>query len=147
MTEVKINYDGTDDSIWYAPDTSERIYHYSTIPDISGTAQLVAGTPYIDVDVPPNDMLPECGYSQVSGVAVGGPSLFINIAGCLTYFEYTKTGTKVGSYPIQPAISGDAECDDRSYAVSVIWSRGGWNGRIYAHQQSRKQACVFGGGH
>ncbi len=146
-SEVKINYDGTDDTIWYAPDTSERIYHYSTIPDALGTAQLVPATPFVDVDVPPNDMYLECGYSQVSGVSVGGPTLLINIAGCAAYFEYTKRGTKVGSYPIQTTISGDTECDDRSYSVSVFWARGGWNGRIYAYQQPRAHACAFGGGH
>jgi hypothetical protein len=70
VTEAKINYDATDDTIWYAPDTSKRIYHYRTVPDNLGTAQLVDGAPWIDVDIPPNDMTPECGYSQVSGVAV-----------------------------------------------------------------------------
>ena len=31
-SEAKINYDGTDDTLWYAPDTSARIYHYASSP-------------------------------------------------------------------------------------------------------------------
>jgi hypothetical protein len=144
--EVKINYDGTDDSIWYAPDTTERIYHYQTIPDAFGTAQLTAQNPFVDVDVPPNDMFNVCGYSQVSGVAVGGADLFINVAGCAAYFEYSKGGLRVGAYPMQPPTSGDIECDDRSYNVAVIWAREGWNGHIYAYQQPTDHSCRFGGG-
>ncbi len=147
-SESKINYDAADDTIWYAPDTSDRIYHYRTVPDALGTAQLVDGTPWVDVDVPPNDMFLECGYSQVSGVAVGGSYLFINIAGCPRYFQYTKTGIKVASYPMGPIPpSGDIECDNRSYNVSVIWSRDGWTRpNIYAHQQPSRNACRYGGG-
>ena len=145
-TEVKINYDAADDTIWYAPDTTERIYHYRTFPNALGTAQLVDATPFVDVDVAPNNMYLECGYSQVSGVAVGGPNLLINIAGCPSFFEFTKTGTKVGSYPIQPPPSGDTECDDQSYSVPVFWARDGGNGHIYAYQQPNSSTCRFGGG-
>lgn len=145
-TEVKINYDGTDDTIWYAPDTSKRIYHYKTQPDQFGTAQLVESTPFVDVDVAPNDMSAECGYSQVNGVAVGGSSLFFNVAGCTKFFEFTKTGIKLGSYPIQPSPTGDIECDNRTYDVSIFWARSGSDGLIYGYEQPRAQACLFGGG-
>jgi hypothetical protein len=144
--EAKINYDGTDDTIWYAPDTSLRIYHYGATPDALGTAQLVPATPFIDVDVPPNDMFLQCGYSQVSGLAVGGPSLFITVAGCSYYFEYSKTGTKLGQYPDNPPSSGDFECDNLSYPVSVIWARDGWSGHIRAYEQPAANACQYGGG-
>ena len=149
-TEAKINYDGTDDTIWYAPNTSKRIYHYRATPSPIGTAQLVDGTPWLDVDVPPNDMTPECGYSQVSGIAVGGPYVIVNVAGCPHYFKYLKDGTKLGVYPMQPPSgdppSGDLECDSRSYDVWVLWARDGWNGHIYAFQQPFNGACAFGGG-
>src|SRR5437867_4423053 len=114
VQEVKINYDGTDDTIWYAPDTTYRIYHYRTTPDALGTAQLVDSSPFIDVDIPPNDMSQQCGYSLVSGVAVGGSSLFITVSGCPYYYEFSKTGTKLGFYPEQPPSSGDWECDNIS---------------------------------
>src|SRR5438094_545696 len=73
-------------------------YLYHTSPDALGTAALVAATPYIDVDVAPNDIAAQCGYSQSSGVATGGANLFISVAGCPYYFEYTKTGVKVAAY-------------------------------------------------
>ncbi len=147
LTEAKINYDSTDDTIWYAPDTTKRIYHYRTVANAAGNAQLVDGMPWVDVDVPPNDMYSECGYSQVSGVAVGGPYLLVNVAGCSRYFKYTKTGTKLASYPMSPTPSGDIECDNWSYNVSVIWSRNGrTNGNIYAHQEPFNNACRYGGG-
>ncbi|HYR86233.1 MAG TPA: hypothetical protein VE422_19250 [Terriglobia bacterium] len=144
--EAKINYDGADDTIWYAPDVSMRIYHYQTSPDALGTAQLVAATPFVDVDVPPNDMYIPCGYSQVSGLAVGGANLYITVAGCPYYLEFTKTGIKAGYYPEQPSAAGDLECDNLSYSVSVIWARDGWNPYIRAYQQPAPNACIFGGG-
>jgi hypothetical protein len=149
VTETKIAYDGTDDTIWYSPDATSRIYHYHTFPDALGTAALVAGTPYIDVDIAPNDIAAQCGYNQSSGVAVGGAHLFISVAGCPYYFEYTKTGTKVGSHAY--TFSGqestqDLECDNLSYGVAVLWIKEGYQGRIRAVEQPSACACVFGGG-
>ena len=54
--EVKIAYDRTDDTIWYSPDTSRRVYHFQTTGDLLDNAVAVAANPYFDVDVPPNDM-------------------------------------------------------------------------------------------
>jgi hypothetical protein len=144
--EVKISYDRTDDTIWYNPDASHRVYHLQTTPDITGNAVLVATTPYVDVDVPPNDMTPQCGYSQASGVVTGGTDLFFEVAGCNYYFEYTKTGTKVAAIRRGFATSGGLSCDNLTYAVSVIWMRDGWNGHIYAIEQPRANACAYGGG-
>ena len=117
--------------------------------DALGTAVLVAATPYIDVDVSPNDIAAECGYSQSSGVATGGAHLFITVAGCPYYFEYTKTGGKVASYAYN--FSGmespqDLECDNVSYGVAVLWIKEGYEGRIRAIEQPSAGACVFGGG-
>jgi hypothetical protein len=146
QSEAKINYDGADDTVWVASDTSWRIYHYLSAPDALGHAQLVAATPFVDVDVTPNDMYAQCGYSQVSGFAVGGPNLYITVAGCPYYFAFSKTGIKVGFYPEQPPSSGDLECDNVSYGVSVIWARDGWNGHIRAYEQPAANACALGGG-
>lgn len=149
VTETKIAYDGTDDTIWYSPDATSRIYHYHVFADALGTAALVAATPYIDVDVAPNDIGAQCGYNQSSGVAVGGAHLFITVAGCPYYFEYTKTGGKVASYAFN--FSGqeslqDLECDNVSYGVAVLWMKEGYQGRIRAVEQPSAGACVFGGG-
>jgi hypothetical protein len=148
VIETKIAYDGTDDTIWYSPDATSRIYHYRTVADVLGTAVLVAATPYIDVDMAPNDMVAQCGYNQSSGVAVGGAHLFITVAGCPYYFEYTKTGVKVAAHPYFPMMSSsqDAECDNVSYGVAVLWIKEAYQGRIVAVEQPSAGACVFGGG-
>jgi hypothetical protein len=148
-TEVKLAYDGTDDTIWYSPDATRRIYHYQTTADALGTAALVTATPFVDVGLAPNDMTPQCGYNQSSGVAVGGAHLFISVAGCPYYFEYSKTGEKVAWYAYNlPAgfNTKDVECDDRSYAVPVFWIRDGFSGHIRAFEQPAADSCAFGGG-
>jgi hypothetical protein len=147
-TEVKIAYDRTDDTIWYSPDATTRIYHYMTTADMLGTAQLVSASPYIDVGLPPNDMNAQCGYSQSSGIATGGANLFVSVAGCNYLFEYTKTGTKAAWYAYNTnggESAQDVECDNRSYAVPVFWIRDAWDGHIRAFEQPGA-ACAFGGG-
>jgi hypothetical protein len=149
VTEVKIAYDRTDDTIWYSPDATTRIYHYHTTADALGTAQLVSATPYIDVGLAPNDMSAQCGYSQSSGIAVGGANLFVSVAGCNYLFEYTKTGTKVAWYAYNTNAGGstqDVECDNLSYGVPVFWIRDAWDGHIRAFEQPALDACRFGGG-
>jgi hypothetical protein len=149
VTEVKIAYDRTDDTIWYSPDATTRIYHYHTTADALGTAQLVSASPYIDVGLPPNDMAAQCGYSQSSGIAVGGANLFVSVAGCNYLFEYTKTGTKVAWYAYNTNAGGstqDVECDNLSYGVPVFWIRDAWDGHIRAFEQPGLNACRFGGG-
>jgi hypothetical protein len=148
VTEVKIAYDRSDDTIWYSPDATTRIYHYSTTPDALGTAQLVSASPYVHVGLPPNDMNAQCGYSQSSGIATGGANLFVTVGGCNYLFEYTKTGTKVAWYAYNVNDGGspqDVECDDRTYGVPVFWVRDAWDGHIRAFEQPAG-ACAYGGG-
>lgn len=145
VEEVKIAYDRADDTLWINPDASARMYHYHTTPDALGTAQLVTATPFIDVGVAPNDVGAQCGYSQSSGVAVGGSNLFLSVAGCPYFFEYTKTGVKVAWHPMSNPSPGDFECDDLSYAVDVIWVKDTWEGRIQAYEVPAG-ACAYGGG-
>jgi hypothetical protein len=145
--EVKIAYDRTDDTIWYSPDTTRRVYHFQTTGDLLSNAVPVAANPYFDVDVPPNDMNAYCPLgSWASGIATGGASIFIEVSGCNYYFEYSKTGTRLGATPKGFSTSGGLTCDNRTYPVSVIWMREGWNGHIYAIEQPRASACVYGGG-
>ena len=143
-TEVKVAYDRADDTLWYAPDATARVYHYRTAPDLLGSATLVSGSPYFDVNV-----TAQCGYNQTSGVAVGGADLFISVAGCPYYFEYTKSGTQVAAYAINfagPQSTQDVECDDLSYSVAVFWIKDGYDGHIRAFEQPRSGACLYGGG-
>ncbi len=145
--EVKIAYDRTDDTIWYSPDTSRRVYHFQTTGDLLDNAVAVAANPYFDVDVPPNDMNAYCPLgSWASGIATGGSSIFIELTACNYYFEYSKTGTRLGAIPRAFETSGGLTCDNQTYPVSVIWMRQGWTGHIYAIEQPRANACVYGGG-
>jgi hypothetical protein len=148
-TETKVAYDASDDTLWYSPDGNARIFHYRTTADAAGSAAMVESNPYIDVDAAPNDMVAECGYSQSSGVAVGGAHLFISVAGCNYYFEYTKTGQKIAAYAYDTnagTSAQDLECDDQSYGVPVLWLRDGYDGHMRAFEQPRAGACAFGGG-
>jgi hypothetical protein len=144
-TESKLNYDRADDTLWIGVDAWTRIYHYQTYADPLGNAVL-ASPPFIDVNVPPNDMTPECGYAIVSAIAVGGPHLFLAAGGCPRYFEYTRSGGKVASFPMPGPSVGDFECDNRSYPVSVIWMKNAFWGEIRAYEQPAPNACAFGGG-
>lgn len=150
-----LNYDGTDDTIWYSPDASQRVYHYETFADGFGTAVLAAPAPgYMDVNDPPNDMAPQCGtfypggppFNYSSGVAVGGSDLFLGADGCAFYFRYSKTGTKLGFFPYTFERAEDMECDNISYSVSVIWARDAYDGHLRAFEQPQANACIFGGG-
>jgi hypothetical protein len=112
-----------------------------------GFAQAAPPTPgYIDVNVPPNDMRPVCGFNYSSGVAVGGSDLFLGADGCPHYFEYTKTGTEVANFPYMGERAEDFECDNLSYSVSVIWARDAFDGHLRAFEQPAANACIFGGG-
>jgi hypothetical protein len=143
--EVKIAYDRSDDTIWYSPDTTQRVYHFKTTGDLLGKGVLVATSPYIDVNVAPNDFTPQCASSYINGIATGGSDLFFEIGTCKYYFEYTKTGTKVAAIQRPFPSTGGLACDNVSYAVSVIWMRDGWANHIYAVEQPRANACVYSG--
>jgi hypothetical protein len=151
LTEINgLAYDRADDTLWYSPDASFRIYHYQTTGDLLGRAVLVSGRPYIDLDVPPNDPLPQCGYNNAAGLAVGGAHLFLRLATgqqtCPYYFEYGKDGTKIAWYRSDLPRAQDLECDNLTYTVSVFWARDSFDGHIRAYEQPAAGACVYGGG-
>src|SRR6266571_4886065 len=141
-----LGYDGTDDTIWYSPDGSQRVYHYETF-GTTGMAVLAGPLPgYMDVNDPPNDMAPQCGFNYNSGVAVGGADLFLGADGCNFYFEYSKTGTKLAFFPYDAERAEDMECDNKSHSVSVIWVRDAFDGHLRAFEQPKANACILGGG-
>jgi hypothetical protein len=139
-------YDATDDTIWYKSDASLRIYHYLSHGDLLGKA-ILAPAPYIDTDVPPNDLASQCGFNYPNWVVVGGGDLFVGADRCQYYFEYTKTGTLVSwaAYNFRDRPDGDAECDNVSYGASVFWARDYQDGHIRAFEQPAPGACVYGG--
>jgi hypothetical protein len=94
-------------------------------------------------------MSTECGYSQSSGVTVGGAHLFVTISGCSILFEYTKAGAKVAALTLNQyggADTEDLECDSVSYPVPVFWIRDGYDGHIRAFEQPAANSCLYGGG-
>jgi hypothetical protein len=141
-------YDAADDTLWYKPDASNRIYHYLSHGDLLGRA-ILAPTPYVDTDVAPNDLASQCGFNYPSWVVVGGADLFVGADKCQYYFEFAKSGTMVGwtAYNTRGTPDGDAECDNLSYApVSVFWARDVNDGHIRAFEQPAPAACAYGGG-
>jgi hypothetical protein len=139
-------YDASDDTIWYKSDASNRTYHYLTHGDLLGKA-ILAPTPYVDTDVPPNDLASQCGFNYPSWVVVGGGDLYFGADRCQYYFEYTKTGNIVSwaAYNFRGTPDADAECDNVSYAVAVFWARDYTDGHIRAFQQPTAGACSYGG--
>jgi hypothetical protein len=135
-------YDGFDDSIWYSPDGSQRIYHY----DAGSFLTAIFAVPnFIDVNDPPNDMAPECGgVNYSSGVAAGAKDLWLTADGCPRYFQYSKTGTKIANFPYDSVRAEDDECDNITFApLNALWVRD-IDGRLAAFEQPIE--CKFGGG-
>jgi hypothetical protein len=138
-------YDGTDDTLWYSPDASQRIYHFETFMDTDFSAVPASPPPgYIDVNDPPNDMVAECGFNYSSGVAAGANDLWLDADGCPRYFQYSKTGTKIASFPYDSTRAEDNECDNVTFApLFALWVRD-VDGRIAAFEQPIE--CKVGGG-
>jgi hypothetical protein len=123
-------YDGVDDTLWLSPDVSPTVYHYS----ITGT-QLAT--------YPAN--LGSCGNS---GIAVGGPYLFLANDGCSEIYRAGKsdpTATQLfGSYP---ARLEDMECDDLTFKAggkAAIWSKDAYDAVLNAFELNPGD-CGFGG--
>lgn len=123
-------YDGTDDTLWTSPDVSPTIYHY----EADGT---------LIESFPAN--VGSCGNS---GIAVGGPYLFLANNGCSQIYRADKTtpaSTELfGTYP---ARLEDMECDDLTFASTgkaAIWSKDAYDGVLNAFELNPGD-CGFGG--
>jgi hypothetical protein len=135
-----INYDVSDDSIWYSPDGSIIVYHFDTNGNFLGSFR---------IDTPPNDMFPECGFNYNSGIAVGAINvMYLAADGCQYIFKYDKSGNKLGSFVIPAFRHEDMECDNVTFAdqgVDAIWIKDAFDGHIRAFAVE-KGTCAFGGG-
>jgi hypothetical protein len=123
-------YDGTDSTLWLSPDVSPTVYHYRT----DGTL--------IDQF---NVSLGNCGNS---GIAIGGPYLFLSNDGCSQIYRSTPSSpgdvTLFGSYS---ARLEDMECDDVTFAAdgkAAIWSKDAYDGVLNAFELNPGD-CGFGG--
>jgi hypothetical protein len=113
--------------------------------DTDGSAVLANPLPgYIDVNDPPNDMVPECGINYSSGVSAGANELWLDADGCPRYFQYSKTGTKINSFPYDSTRAEGNECDNVTFApLNALWVRD-VDGRLAAFEQPIE--CKLGGG-
>lgn len=123
-------YDGSDQTLWLSPDVSPSVYHYK----LDGT-QIAS--------YPAN--LGGCGNS---GIAVGGPYLYLSNDGCSQIYRALKSDpaqtTFFGSYP---ARLEDLECDDvtfRGSGFDAIWSKDAYDGILNAFSIPAG-SCGFGG--
>jgi hypothetical protein len=123
-------YDGSDDSLWLSPDVSPTVYHYTTDGRQLGT-------------YPAN--LGNCGNS---GIAVGGPYLFLANNGCSQIYRAVKSDPAAtelfGSYP---ARLEDMECDDLTFKAdgkAAIWSKDAYDAVLNAFELNPGD-CGFGG--
>jgi hypothetical protein len=132
-------YDGTNDSLWYAPQGTQRVYHLTTAGQLIG---------YFDTNETSGALFPDCVTNGVSGVAAGASSLYVAAGDCAKGFRYTKSDS-------QPALklstfkaavgSGDVECDSLTFPATVVWVRNVADGHLRAVEVATG-TCVFGGG-
>jgi hypothetical protein len=124
-------YDAADDTIWASADAAYSVEHYS----ISGT--LIHSYP---VD------LGGCGNS---GIAVGGPKLYLANNGCSQIYTvdkgFTTTPALFASFPRRIE---DLECDNVTFAAQAkgaIWSNDAYDNILNAWEIPAG-SCSFGGG-
>jgi hypothetical protein len=127
-------YDATNDSLWYVPQGSQRVYHFDTSGQSLG---------YFD---PTN--IPECATNGVNGIAAGASVLYLTAAGCSRGFQYTKsdtgTATKLSSFSVTASQPAGASCDSTTFgSATAMWVRDGANARAI---EVSPGTCITGGG-
>jgi hypothetical protein len=134
-----IAYDGADDTLWFAPEDSQRVYHFTTAGQLLG---------YFDTNEVSGSLFPECTTNGVSGLAAGANSVYLAAGACASAFRYGKsdtvTPTKLSAFKA-PAGASDVECDSLTFPATVVWMRSTVDGRLRAVEVA-PGTCVFGGG-
>jgi len=124
-------YDGTDDTIWSSDDAAGSIQHYTT------GGVLIASFPI-------GGLLGGCGNS---GIAVGGPNLYLANNGCSQIYTLDKTVSSSSLFASSPARLEDLECDGRTFAAQnkgAIWSLDAYDRTLNAWEIA-PGLCAFGG--
>jgi uncharacterized repeat protein (TIGR01451 family) len=122
-------FDGTDDTIWYSPDVSSTIYHYTQAGTLIGTRSGILGN---------------CGNSGL--VVADATSLYMANNGCGEIWFGDKAGTTTTLFA---SLAGkrveDLECDNTTFAPkSVIWSKDAYDYELNAFEVTAGQ-CAQGG--
>jgi hypothetical protein len=132
-------YDAKTDSLWYAPQSSQRVYHLTTAGQLIG---------YFDTNETSGSLFPDCLTNGVTGLAAGADSVYVAAGDCTNGFRYaksdTQTATKLSTFRA-PGGSGDVECDNVTFPATVVWVRSVADGHLRAVEVS-PGTCVFGGG-
>ena len=118
-----LSYDGGNDALYFSPDTSQTIYHYST------QGALLTDGPS------GNGAIPWAGGGNCynSGLAIGDQYLFQGAAGCSHVYVVDKANTQNVLYDFSTAIPGDPNfrdeglaCDPNTFNAAgqqVMWSK------------------------
>jgi hypothetical protein len=132
-------YDATTDSLWYAPQGTQRVYHVTTAGQLIG---------WFDTNETSGSLFPDCLTNGVSGLAAGGNSLYLAAGDCARSFRYTKSdsvsATKLSAFSA-PASAGDIECDSVTFPATVVWVRSVTDGHLRAVEVT-PGTCATGGG-
>src|SRR3989344_2331074 len=123
-------YDGSDDTIYASPDVSATVYHYDLAGGLLGS------------------FVPAIGACGNSGIAVGGPKLYLANNGCSEIYEANKDGSGSVLFASFPARLEDLECDNETFAGAgkgAIWSQDAYD-RILNAWEIPADQCVSGGG-
>ncbi len=125
-------YDGSDDTLWASPDVSATVYHYDLAGNLLGS------------------FVPAIGACGNSGIAVGGPKLYLANNGCSEIYEVNKDGSgSVLFASFAPFRLEDLECDNETFAgvgKGAIWSQDAYDRILNAWEIPADQCAAGGGG-
>jgi hypothetical protein len=129
-------YDATTDSLWYLPQSSQRVYHFNTAGQLLG---------YFDTA-----NVPACADNAVTGIAAGASVVYLTAGSCTNAFQYAKsdsgTGTTLSSFPVGGIQSAGAACDSITFpGTTALWVRDAGTGQLQA-VEIPAGTCVSGGG-
>ncbi len=123
-------YDGSDDTLWTSADVSPSNQHYS----ITGT--LIATFSNVGL----------IGANGNSGIAVGGPSLYLANNGGSQIYTVAKDFSTSTLFATFPERLEDLECDNITFAPkAAIWSKDAYDNKLNAWEIPAG-SCLFGGG-
>lgn len=123
-------YDGSDDTLWTSHDAASTIQHYG----LDGTL------------ISSSEVLSKIGYCGNSGIAVGGPDLFLGNNGCSAVYRAAKDLSTSSHFASLGARVEDMECDDRTFdGAGAMWVQDAYD-RILTAFEIEPGLCRFGGG-
>ncbi len=122
-------YDGSDDTLWASPDANPFDYHYTTTGLLLGSFSN-------------SGLIGSCGNS---GIAVGGPNLYLANNGCSQIYTVNKAFTTSTLFATFPARLEDLECDGSTFSPKgAIWSIDAYDRTLNAWE-IQSGLCTFGG--